>query len=110
MGELMTNAVEAILALHCKQPRSPGDIIGPYCAECTSPIDGGPELWPCKTVKILVGSIDPSAVRVYQTDADAFEAGDFAASVGGAWVPGSYETIEAAATAAARYAAGINDG
>lgn len=50
-------AVRAVLSLHCKQPAQAGDVLGPYCAECTSPIDGGPELYPCPTVKAVMDSM-----------------------------------------------------
>lgn len=50
-------AVRAVLSLHCKQPVMPGDILGPYCAECTSPIDGGPEPYPCLTVNAVMDSM-----------------------------------------------------
>lgn len=50
-------SVRAVLSLHCKEPMVEGDILGPYCAECTSPIDGGPELYPCLTVKTVMDSL-----------------------------------------------------
>jgi hypothetical protein len=53
----MTHAVQAILNLHSIQRKEPGDIIGPYCAECVSPIDGGPEMYPCRTVKVVMDSM-----------------------------------------------------
>lgn len=56
-------AVRAVLSLHCKQPIEPGDILGPYCAECTSPIDGGPEPYPCLTVNAVMDSMSvPHAI------------------------------------------------
>jgi len=54
----MTIVGVAVMALHCVQPRQPSDVIWPYCAECTSPIDGGPELWPCMTVKAVMDSMN----------------------------------------------------
>jgi len=50
----MATAVRAVLSLHCKEAMEKAQIIGPYCAECTSPIDGGPELYPCMTVKAVL--------------------------------------------------------
>lgn len=32
-------------------------LIGPYCAGCTSPIDGGPELWPCATLRAITEAL-----------------------------------------------------
>lgn len=55
-------SVRAALSLHCKQPKVAGDALGPYCAECTSPIDVGPELWPCMTVKAVMDSVNGSVV------------------------------------------------
>ena len=52
----MASAPVAIMTLHCIQPPERGDVLGPYCMECTSPIDGGPELWPCMTVKVVIDS------------------------------------------------------
>lgn len=57
MSGRLDDAVRAVLNLHCKQTVEPGDIIGPYCAECTSPTDGGPELYPCLTVKTVLDSV-----------------------------------------------------
>ena len=58
-GQAMTDIEKAqvILNLHSIQRREMGDIIGPYCAECTSPIDGGPELYPCLTVKAVLDTL-----------------------------------------------------
>jgi hypothetical protein len=53
-------AVQAVLNLHCIQPKEKGDVIGPYCAACTSPIDGGPELYPCLTVKVVMDAVSGS--------------------------------------------------
>lgn len=50
-------AVRAVLSLHCKQPKVAGDVLGPYCAECTDPIDGGPALYPCMTVNAVMDSM-----------------------------------------------------
>lgn len=51
-------AIRSLMALHCVMPMEPGDIIGPYCSECVSPIDGGPEMWPCLTVKAVMDSFN----------------------------------------------------
>lgn len=50
-------AIRAVLSLHCKQSEDEAGSIGPYCAECTSPIDGGPELYPCMTVKAILDAL-----------------------------------------------------
>jgi hypothetical protein len=52
-------AIRSVLSLHCHLPPDPDglNIIGPYCAECVSPIDGGPELYPCMTVKTVMDSL-----------------------------------------------------
>jgi len=50
-------AVRAVLSLHCKQPVVAGDILGPYCAACTSPVDGGPAPYPCLTVNAVLDSM-----------------------------------------------------
>ena len=50
IGAAASATVDAIRALHT--PMHPA-MIGPYCTHCTSPIDGGPEMWPCATVKLL---------------------------------------------------------
>jgi len=55
-------AVRAVLSLHCIAPKEPGDVIGQYCAECTSPIDGGPELYPCLPVKTVLDACAGSVV------------------------------------------------
>ena len=47
-------AAVAVLTLHIQEPMKEGDIIGPYCSHCISPIDGGPELWPCMTTKAVI--------------------------------------------------------
>ena len=52
-----SKAVRAVLALHYQVPMQEGDVIGPYCAECVSPIDGGPELFPCLTVKTVLDAL-----------------------------------------------------
>lgn len=60
----LERAAQAVLNLHCKMPWEPGDIIGPYCSECVSPIDGGPELYPCLTVKVVLDSCAGSVVSL----------------------------------------------
>lgn len=50
-------AVAAVLNLHYREDMKPGQISGPYCAHCASPIDGGPELYPCLTVKVVMDSV-----------------------------------------------------
>jgi hypothetical protein len=57
MNETFATAVRAVLNLHCIQAKQRGDVLGPYCAECTSPIDGGPELYPCLTVKTVMDAM-----------------------------------------------------
>lgn len=57
MSQSFATAVRAVLSLHCIQAKWPGDSLGPYCAECTSPIDGGPELYPCLTVKTVMDTM-----------------------------------------------------
>ena len=47
-------AVQAVVALH--EPER-GNLIGPYCAHCISPIDGGPEPWPCPTVSAVEAAL-----------------------------------------------------
>lgn len=44
-------ALRAVEAVHQVEKRV--TLIGPYCAGCTSPIDGGPELWPCPTITAI---------------------------------------------------------
>ena len=53
----MEKAIQAVLNLHSIQRSEPGDTIGPYCAECNSPTDGGPESYPCRTVKVVMDSL-----------------------------------------------------
>lgn len=50
MGAEALATVDAIRALHKPEHEN---LIGPYCMHCTSPIDGGPEMWPCATIKLL---------------------------------------------------------
>ncbi|MFS2091049.1 hypothetical protein [Paenarthrobacter nicotinovorans] len=51
-------AVQAVTALH--QPDNDGTI-GTYCSHCTSLIDGGPELYPCPTVRAVVAALGGEA-------------------------------------------------
>ena len=53
----LTRAVEAVLELHTSDGHK--NLIGPYCEHCISPIDGGPELWPCATVKAIENALNP---------------------------------------------------
>ena len=55
--ERLTRAVEAVLGLHTSDGHK--NLIGPYCEHCISPIDGGPELWPCATVKAINEALNP---------------------------------------------------
>lgn len=63
MSSKLDVAIRSVLSLHCMQPKVRGDILGPYCAECTSPIDGGPEPYPCMTVKTVLDSAAGGIVR-----------------------------------------------
>lgn len=56
-------AVQAVLSLHSIQNREPDEVIGPYCAECTSPTDGGPMPYPCTTVKVVLDSLGGGVSR-----------------------------------------------
>lgn len=47
----LIKALRAVEALHKEMPRT--TMIGPYCTHCISSIDGGPELWPCKTLRAI---------------------------------------------------------
>lgn len=51
-------AVRAVQSLHqpCRQ-----NLIGPYCSHCISPIDGGPELWPCRTLQGIESALGGGA-------------------------------------------------
>lgn len=54
-AQSMNTVAIAVIALHAPQPwPSTGHY---YCAECTSPIDGGPELWPCMTFKAVIDGL-----------------------------------------------------
>lgn len=55
IGRLIA-AADAVLALHTSDGHK--NLIGPYCEHCISPIDGGPELWPCKTVKAVTEALE----------------------------------------------------
>lgn len=57
MSDALVKAVRSVLNLHSKQMPEAGDIIGPYYAHCTSPTDGGPEAYPCMTVKVVMDSV-----------------------------------------------------
>ena len=46
----LLDALDAVTRLH--RPDSSA-MIGPYCSHCTSPIDGGPELYPCATIRAI---------------------------------------------------------
>jgi len=47
-------AIEGVLELHQSEHKN---LIGPYCTECVSPIDGGAELYPCNTVRALTQAL-----------------------------------------------------
>lgn len=55
--DLVDPVVDAVLNLHAEEPMGEGQIIGPYCSHCISPIDGGSELYPCKTVRAVLGAL-----------------------------------------------------
>jgi len=60
----MTNAeqaIKAVLSLHCKAAEAEAGKLGPYCVECTSELDGGPEIYPCMTVKTILDALGESA-------------------------------------------------
>lgn len=52
----MNHVAIAVIALHAPQADrlAPG---GYYCAECVTPVDGGPDVWPCLTFKVVVDAL-----------------------------------------------------
>lgn len=58
IGKMIT-ALRAVEAAH--QPAKRETLIGPYCTGCTSPIDGGPELWPCPTIRAIQESLQENS-------------------------------------------------
>lgn len=77
----MTNAeqaIKAVLSLHCKAAEAEAGKLGPYCVECTSELDGGPEIYPCMTVKTILDALgepsrhQPSTTTVLRDLPDSF--------------------------------------
>lgn len=57
----MNTVAIAVIALHA--PVHSG--LAPehyYCAECISPIDGGPANWPCLTFKVVIDALSGNVI------------------------------------------------